>query len=382
MIWYYGARAYEAAHPFTDSGMNQHRLRILHVVRQFPPSIGGLEAYVEQLASLQAAEWDVDILTLNRVFGNSTRLPPREEIGPLTVIRIPFIGGRRLFLPVLRPALLKGYDVIHIHAADQLLDVIALLSRFRPMKLFMTTHGLFFHTETLARVKRLYLKTITRWSLRRMRRVFAVSTNDANTLQSVGVDAALLHNPIVPIGDFLCEGEDLLYVGRLSANKRIGSLIAFMAGLAEQGLRLKLHIVGSDQENLWPALADQVQCLGLAEDVRYHGYLSAEEMTSLARSCGFAISASRYEGFGLAMIEGMSVGLLPVMHSNDAFKETFERSQSGLLLDFDDPIKAARDFRAWFPCVTLTAREKAKRFAHAQSWDAVAETYRRHYLQD
>ncbi len=362
--------------------MTDRRLKILHVVRQYHPSIGGLEAYVQELASRQAEAWDVDILTLNRVFGQSSRLPPRERSGRVGIIRIPFLGYRRLFLPLLRPGLLKGYDVIHIHAADQLLDVIAVLGRFLPSKLFMTSHGLFFHTETLAAVKRLYLRTITRSSLRRMRAVFAVSGNDAATLAGIGLDAVLLRNPIVPLGSFLAEGRDLLYIGRLSANKRVDALIAFMAALGESDPGVRLHIVGSDQENLWPGLAETVAREGLGERVVYHGYLGAAELREVARGCGFTVSASRYEGFGLSVIEAMSVGLLPVLHDNEAFRETCERSSSGLLTDFGDPAQAAHDFAAWRQGVNREDRETAQRFAHGQSWESVVEVYRRHYIAD
>ncbi len=362
--------------------MTKQRLKILHVVRQFHPSKGGLETYVNELASRQSATCDVTVLTLNRVFGKSSRLPAFESAETMTVIRVPFIGGRRLFLPFIRPALLRGYDVVHIHGADQLLDVIAMMSEFMPMRLHMTTHGLYFHTEVLANVKKAYLRAITKRSLGRTRAIFAVSSNDASILESVGVHATVLRNPIVPLGDFICEGEDLLYVGRLSANKRIGALISFMAHLVGERPTSALHIVGADQENLWPSLVAQIKEKSLQENILYHGYRDMDELASIAMKCGFTVSASRYEGFGLSVIEGMSVGLVPFMHCNAAFQETFDRSGCGLLTDFDDPAQAARDFAAWCGRVTRDDRERAARFGHAQSWDTVLDTYEQHYLRD
>lgn len=362
--------------------MTDRRLKVLHVVRQFDPSTGGLEAYVEELVLRQAAMFDVTVLTLNRVFGNQSRLSPFEQRDKFVVIRIPFIGFRRLFLPLLNPNLLKNYDVIHVHAADQLLDVIAAMTMLRPSKLFMTTHGLYFHTEALASIKKTYLRTVTKWSLRRARTVFAVSGNDASTLRNTGVEPILLRNPIVPLGGFICEGVNLLYVGRISANKRIDALIAFMAHLVNERPSITLHIVGADNENLWPSLSDAISRRDLKNNIRYHGYLGAAELIEVARACGFTISASRYEGFGLSVIEGMSIGLLPCMHANAAFRETFELSGCGLLTNFDDPERAAQDFANWIPQVTRADREKAARFAHAQRWEPIVEVYRQHYLRE
>jgi alpha-1,3-mannosyltransferase len=271
---------------------------------------------------------------------------------------------------------------VHVHAADQLLDIVSAISRLTRAKLFMTTHGLFFHTETLALVKKIYLRTITRWSLSRAQAIFAVSRNDATTLQKVGIESILLRNPVVPLGDFICEGEDLLYVGRLSDNKRIGALIEFMAHLVPVNPSISLHIVGQDNERLWPALSGAVARQNLQSNVIYHGYLDAAALADVAKTCGFTVSASRYEGYGLSVVEGMSVGLLPCMHANSAFEETYRLSGCGLLTNFDDPSCAARAFLDWYPQVERNDREKAVRFARAQSWESVVPAYERHYLAD
>ena len=359
--------------------MTEQRLKILHVVRQFHPSTGGLETYVHELASRQATRHEVSVLTLDRVFGRPDRLPRTERMGGLHVIRAPFIGYRRLFLPLIGPGTVAGYDFIHLHAADQLLDVIAAISVLRPLRLTMTTHGLFFHTEALATVKKIYLRTITKWSLSRMRRVFAVSGNDAATLRKVGVESTLLRNPIVPLGNFISEGTDLLYVGRISENKRIDALVAFMAQLVRQQPAIRLHIVGNDSEGLWPGYAREIAEQGLGDSILYHGFVAPKALIEIAKTCGFSVSASRYEGFGLSVIEGMSVGLLPFMHRNAAFEETQRLSGCGLLTNFDDPAAAAQEFAAWIPRVSRAEREKAAQFAHAQSWDAVVSAYEQEY---
>jgi alpha-1,3-mannosyltransferase len=362
--------------------MCEPRLKVLHVVRQFDPSTGGLETYVKELAARQMTKFDVSVLTLDRVFGNKTRLARFEQWDKAAVIRLPFIGFRRLFLPFVGPRLLARYDIIHIHAADQLLDVIAVMSLFRPLRLFMTTHGLFFHTQALSRVKRVYFRTITKWSLGRVQTVFAVSSNDASMLRRIGVEPVLLRNPIVPLGSFICEGQDLLHVGRLSANKRVDALIEFMARLVATHPSITLHIVGADNERLWSELSEAVVRHCLEDNIRYHGYLDTASLIEIAKTCGFTVSASRYEGFGLSVVEGMSIGLLPCMHANAAYKETFELSGCGLLTNFDDPSQAARDFVAWLPSVGPEDRRAAARFAHAQGWEAVVDVYEQYYLKD
>lgn len=349
-------------------------IKILHVVRQYSPSVGGLEAYVRDLVKRQARQHHVEILTLNRLFGSPQPLPRTETIGGITVHRVPYLGWRELFVPALPVRFLAGFDLVHVHATDQLLDLVWLASLARLVRRYVvTTHGLYFHTPKLAAVKRLYLRFLTRHSLKRSAAVFAVSANDAAIVRSVGVEPILLRNPVEPIGDFLASGRDLLYLGRIAPNKEIGRLLAFFAQALERDPDLRLHLAGSDPDRLWPAISAPFAALIDKGAVTYHGFLSSAELRAVSESCGYVVSASSYEGFGMSMVEGMSVGLLPVMHDNAAFREIHALSGVGLICDFASPATCAERFLAWRQDVAPESGRVAADYARAQSWDAAVE---------
>jgi alpha-1,3-mannosyltransferase len=350
------------------------KLKIAHLVRQYHPSVGGLETYVAQLVQRQSARHRVYIITLNRVFGSKARLRSVERSGRAIIIRVPYLGVREFFIPLLSLRLLDRFDLKHAHATDQFLDLLGLAKRFRKLLYFATTHGLFFHTPRFKRIKKLYLRVVTRHSLSAGGAVFAVSENDLAIVKSIGIDAILLRNPIVPLGDFIVDGADLIYIGRIATNKRIDRLIEFAARLTEQDPGITLHIVGVDPDGLWGALAELAKASVAGDRIRYHGYLAKDELQTLVRSCGYIVSASEYEGFGLSIVEGMSVGLLPVLHDNAAFRETHRLSQCGLICDFGQPREAAAAFLRWRETTTTGDRARAAAFAHAQSWDAVERT--------
>jgi alpha-1,3-mannosyltransferase len=365
-----------------DCGIDKLRRgvrRVAHIVRQYHPSIGGLETYVEELARRQSGEARVYVITLNRVFGSSQKLAPLERQGRVIILRIPFLGFREFFIPFLRPSLLRRFSIVHVHATDQLLDAVAAVSWLSGLRYVVTTHGLFFHTARFKRVKALYLRFITRRSLSRSAAVFAVSANDRQTVEEVGIRAILLRNPIVPLGDFIAEGSDLIYIGRIAPNKRLEKLVDFARAVMERDPKIRLHIIGSDASRLWGGIAKTVEGWSLQSRILYHGYLSREEIRPILSQSGYVVSASRYEGYGLSIIEGMSVGLLPIMHDNAAFRETFSLSKSGLLVDFDDPERAAAEFLKWRGAVSAEDRKKAAEYAHAQSWDAVAASVAQAY---
>jgi alpha-1,3-mannosyltransferase len=373
-----------AAEPRASAAADRtgRRLRVLHVVRQYHPSTGGLENYVAELVRRQAVLYDVTVLTLDRVFDVEGRLPAREVIDGIPVVRMAFRGRRKLFLPSLDLGFLRSFDLIHVHATDQIVDCLALLGLTGLPPFVLTTHGLFFHTEDLRRVKEIYLRTISRLTLPRAREIFAVSGNDQAILAGVGIASTLLRNPVVPYGDGLAEGRDFLYVGRISPNKRIHLLVDFMAELKRRGEDGRLHVVGGDTEGLWPGIADRIAAAGVGDRVERHGFMAQDELAALALRCGYAVSASRYEGYGLSVVEAMSVGLLPVVQANAAYRETIGLAGCGLLTDFSDPASAVSDFLSWRgDGASPATRRQAVAFARTQSWASLVEvvdaSYRR-----
>ncbi len=348
------------------------RLRVLHVVRQYAPARGGLETYVEQLTARQRRRHHVHVLTLNKVFGTDDTLPRFERLDGVPVHRVGWRGTRQFFTPFLSPGWFKKFDIVHMHCTDQLLELVALARSLGGPPYVVTSHGLFFHTESLRRAKEAYLRGVTRFSLKGASAVLAISGNDADIMAKVGVKSELMRNPIEPFAGPLATGEDLIYIGRLSQNKRVELLIDFMAHVRRVDPGAHLHVVGGDPEGLGDGLRQRAWDAGVADGVTFHGFVSREQAEDLCARSRFIASSSRYEGFGLSIIEGMSKGLIPVVHDNAAFRETVELAGMGLLTDFHHPEAAARDFLAWRASDAPMDRAGARAFALTHSWDHVA----------
>jgi alpha-1,3-mannosyltransferase len=334
--------------------------------------VGGLEEYVRTLALHQSRTAPVVVLTLDRIFRSSGRLQRIERVGRTIVVRTPFLGAARLFVPLLSPAFLRRFDVVHVHALDQLTDAVSLFRLFGAPPFVVTSHGLFFHTAALATVKRLYFRSISRATLARAAAVFAVSRTDKDKLAEIGIGSILLPNPVAPFPHLYEGGRDLVYWGRLAQNKAIPKLVAFFAELLRLAPGRKLHVVGTGDAAIEADLLQRIGTAGLAQHVLCHGYLERPQLAQLIRQCGFAVSASRYEGYGMAQVEAMTAGLLPVLQPNAAFRELREASACGLLVDFDDPAAAARQFLAWERTQRQEDRQRARAFGLSRSWTSVA----------
>src|ERR1700727_2164921 len=100
--------------------LKANSLKIVHVVRQFSPSVGGLEASVLSLARAQRRRLGIDasVVTLDRVFGDAGRLGAEDIVEGVPVCRLPWCGSSRY---PLAPSVLKhlqSADVVHVHAID------------------------------------------------------------------------------------------------------------------------------------------------------------------------------------------------------------------------------------------------------------------------
>jgi glycosyltransferase involved in cell wall biosynthesis len=107
------------------------------------------------------------------------------------------------------------------------------------------------------------------------------------------------------------EPADVVVVGRLIEHKHVDMLLDVLAVLRANGLRLTCRIIGYGPARA--ALADQAQCLGIADAVEFRdGVRDHRELYSLIKAGRLFVSLSAREGFGLAVLEAIACGI-PVL---------------------------------------------------------------------
>ena len=105
---------------------------IVHVVRQFAPSVGGLEDVVRELSKRQLeAGFAVRVITLDRGFrprevSGAVSLKAYETIDGVEVIRIPYWGSQRYPIAPRVLRYIRTADLVHVHGIDFFFDFLAL----------------------------------------------------------------------------------------------------------------------------------------------------------------------------------------------------------------------------------------------------------------
>jgi alpha-1,3-mannosyltransferase len=326
-------------------------MRVLHVVRQFAPGVGGLENYVAELARTQSETGhEPTILTLDRLFGDPGRqLPASERVGHCDVKRIPYFGSYKYPIAPGVFRHLREYDLIHVHGIDYFFDALAWTRPWHGRPLVVSTHGGFFHTRFAARLKKVFFHTVTRTSLRAYSAILASSANDRDLFSRLtgryielvenGVDTNKFASCASPV---FCKR--LVSIGRFASHKRLDLLLDFLAEIRRHDTEWSLALLGVEWDVKVKELTERVAARGLANAVSIRSDLPNADIAHEIRKASFIVSASDYEGFGIAIIEGMSAGLIPAMSGIPPFRRLQERSGTGLVLDFSDSRVAAKRF--------------------------------------
>ncbi len=128
--------------------------------------------------------------------------------------------------------------------------------------------------------------------------------------------------------------KQILYVGRSDPYKNITTLIkAFEKIKSQCPSPVRLTIAGSTDER-YPEPQKLASDLKIADSMKWTGYISDAELVSLYQNSSLLIHPSRYEGFGLQILEAMACGL-PVICANKGSQPEVA-GDAAIVLDPDD----------------------------------------------
>jgi len=236
----------------------------------------------------------------------------------------------------------KKYDIIHVHLFPA--DIFAALaSLFLPKDIvwIFSEHCSYNRRRTLKIFKMLDNFTYSRYS-----KIVCVSKQVEfallNWIPSNKGKTKVISNA-VPIPKFLnpCSVKtyDILFVGRLVREKGIEILLKAIKILkGEYSRKLKIAIVGDGElkENLNNLTAE----LGVNREVKFLGV--RKDVKELMVSSKIFVLPSRWEGFGIVIIEAMS-NMLPVIATNvGGIPELIEDGKDGILVPPENPKALAR----------------------------------------
>ena len=217
----------------------------------------------------------------------------------------------------------------------------------------------------------------------------SAATRDAVTALGVDPDATVVAPPagdrFDPAIDDAAIGERaderplrVAFVGNIAPRKGLDTLVE---GVARAEAAVELTVVGrAVDEGHVADVRRLVRERGLGDRVRFAGRLSDADLGDTLRESHVLAVPSRYEGFGIVYLEGMSFGLPAVASRAGGAAETVTDGETGVLVDPDDPDAVARaleGFAADPDRLAEMARAARRRYERHPSWDESTARVRR-----
>jgi glycosyltransferase involved in cell wall biosynthesis len=246
----------------------------------------------------------------------------------------------------------RGADLVHAHWL-----LTAVVARFAGKPFVVTLHG----SGSAGRFSDVELARRRPWLVRALLRpaaaVICVSETVAAAVRVAGLEAVVIPNGVrIPeeVGR-PAEPPEVLYVGRLSPEKNVDTLLEAVGDL-------NLVVAGDGP------LVDLVPG-GL-------GAVSHAEVERLLERASVVVAPSEREGFGLAAAEAMAFGRPVVAAAGGALLELVADGETGLLVPPRDPVALREAVQRLLGDAELRGRlgREARERARARfGWDGVIE---------
>lgn len=365
-------------------------MRIALFTDTFPPEVNGVAHSVARSAEALAKRGhDVSVFTVSKSTLKALRMVSggRYAVETIPSIGIPIYLGVRTTIPIglaLRKVSRFKPDIIHSHTPFSVGWEAVWAARFLGVPLVGTHHTFFDH----------YLKHVHldyKWARRFSWKITVGYYNRCNMVISPTLALAeelranglirpheLVRN-IVDINFFRPSEEKsalknrfglspkvVIHMGRLSYEKSVDQVLRAFALVLKEISDAMLVIAGDGPSK--KELETLTRTLGLAEKVRFTGFIHGRDLVEHLQASDVFVTASKSENMPLAVLEAMATGLPIIAVRSLGLTEIVEEGKSGYLVAQDDVEMIAR--RA----VELLCDDRARRALGERS-RTLSETY-------
>ncbi|TSC71907.1 MAG: group 1 glycosyl transferase [Parcubacteria group bacterium Gr01-1014_38] len=327
-------------------------MRITHVTLRYPPASGGVEEYVYNLVErLRALNDDVTVETTALRTHHPATLLASPLADPPYVHRHAVRTFRRFAYPLprsLRSSLLTAHTkIIHAHGFWYApADIAARIAQRRQIPFVLNPY----YVPRAKPLWTLYRTVVGKRTLSAADAVVVISPQEEAALRADGLRPR--HVELIPPGidpdAFVprhknpfekrgLAGKPIVFsAGRLARAKGLDLALRALPNIVREIPTVHLAIAGEDfgEQGSLKTLAET---LGVSSAITWLGKLPREELLAAYQHATVFISPSRYEAFGIAVLEAQAAGCPVVVANASSLPFLVSDGETGLLSRPEDP---------------------------------------------
>jgi glycosyltransferase involved in cell wall biosynthesis len=364
------------------------KILVVNWLDRLNPEAGGAETHLHEIfGRVAAGGHEVSLLS-----SGYPKAAPREELDGISVYRIGSrmtfgFGVPRFVRKVLNP---QSFDVV----VEDLNKVPLFMPLWTPAPVVLLVHHLFggiaFQSASgpVAAATWVLERTVP-WVYRNLP-AMAVSPSTVEDLRRRGLTGQEI--AVVPNGvdldryspaevEVRSSEPTLLYLGRLKKYKRVDLIIRAVDRLRQDGIAVKLLIVGKgDSEE---SLKELHRSLNLGKAVEFLGYVEEAEKVRLLRQSWVHVLTSPKEGWGISILEAAACGTPSVASDSPGLRDSVRDGVTGRLVPHGDVEALAGVLRELIQSSSFRREmgTAARTFAEGFTWDDSAKRTQE-FLQD
>ncbi len=352
---------------------------LFNALRPLQLTSGGNRVYTTELMRRLSRYDDIDLIIISSIENKAWI----DEIAPTATIRVTKLKSHLQGLPSERKALIKAVAIEH---PDIVHSPVTLLPLWRPAcPTVVTIHDLSFFDIPQGVLKGLYKRLIYKYT-----------TNNADiiiTISKFSEQMIIKHYPktdghirVIWHGQKISEQPQSSHHKNNASNKpylitfghwphkNVEAAVHVFNSVRNYGKDIRLKIVGVGKyidDVIYPLTVS----LGISEYVDLLGEVADKELADLYRGATSLVFLSKYEGFGLPVIEAMASGCPAIVSDQGSLPEI--AGKLGLIVGANDYQSASTYIIRLLenPDWAQSERNKAYEYASALTWDkSVKET--------
>jgi glycosyltransferase involved in cell wall biosynthesis len=298
---------------------------------------------------------------------------------------------RILWEQFIQPFHARPFDLLHA------LAFVSPLVLTKPSVVTVYDLSFIHYPQRLPAARRLYLRGLTGLSCRRAAQVIAISHSTARDLtETLEIDPARITvaAPGYDRGRFqaLSQAEVAafraakhlpdrfwLFIGTLEPRKNLVTLLEAYASLPTAD-RLPL-VIGGDKGWDYQPIFETVARHQLGDQVRFEGFIPAQELAFWYNAAEAFLYPSIFEGFGLPILEAMACGTPVIVSDVSALPEV--AGDAGMRVPptaidaWREALKRASADAAWRSAARAAGMQQAQRFSWEATARATIDSYRK-----